>query len=214
MTPAALHPCSASRRQQRGVMLFISLIVLVAMTLAAVAMMRSVDTATLVAGNIGFRQSAVNAADQGVQNAYTWLGATVATAGINTDSAANGYSSSVPAGEAPDWYTNSASWLNAFAVPLTCPAMGLVGQDCGRNTVSYVIHRLCPVANCAPNATCGGVTNICGQTLTSTAISGEGVDQSAPNFFTTPPQTHYRITVRSVGPRASIAYVQTLLRSQ
>jgi len=40
------------------------------MTMAAVAMMRSVDTATVVAGNIGFRQSAVNAADQGVQAAY------------------------------------------------------------------------------------------------------------------------------------------------
>jgi len=80
--------------------------------------------------------------------------------------------------------------------------------------VSYVIHRMCPVANCAPNATCAGVTNVCGQTLSSTAVSGEGVDQSAPNFFTTPPATHYRVTVRSTGPRASIAYVQTMLRAQ
>jgi len=67
------------RRRQRGVTLFIALIVLVAMTMAAVAMMRSVDTSTVVAGNIGFRQSAVNAADQGVQTAFAWLGATVTT---------------------------------------------------------------------------------------------------------------------------------------
>jgi hypothetical protein len=40
------------------------------------------------------------------------------------------------------------------------------------------------------------------------------MDQSAPNFFTTPPQTHYRITVRSVGPRNSVAYIQTLMRGQ
>jgi len=201
------------RRGQRGVTLFIALIVLVAMTMAAVAMMRSVDTATVVAGNIGFRQSAVNAADQGVQAAFAWLGANVGGPGISNDNTANGYFSSVTAGEAPDWYTNSASWTNAFNLTLTCPATGRP-TDCAGNTVSYVIHRLCPVANCAPNATCGGVTNVCGQTLSSTAVSGEGVDQSAPNFFTTPPATHYRVTVRSTGPRASIAYVQTMLRAQ
>ena len=202
------------RRRQRGVTLFIALIVLVAMTMAAVAMMRSVDTATVVAGNIGFRQSAVNAADQGVQTAYAWLGANVGGPGISNDSPASGYFSSVTAGEAPDWYTNSASWVNAAALTLTCPATGSTTTDCAGNTVSYVIHRMCPVANCAPNATCFGVTNVCGQTLSSTAVSGEGVEQGAVNFFTTPPQTHYRVTVRSVGPRASIAYVQTMLGAQ
>jgi len=202
-----------TRRRERGVTLFIALIVLVAMTMAAVAMMRSVDTATIVAGNIGFRQSAVNAADQGVQSAYAWLGANVGGAAISNDNAAQGYFSSVAAGEAPDWYTNSTTWSNAFTLPLTCPATG-ANTDCAGNTVSYVIHRMCPVANCAPNATCGGITNVCGQTLSSTAVSGEGVDQSAPNFFTTPPATHYRVTVRSIGPRASVAYVQTMLRAQ
>ena len=202
------------RRRQRGVTLFIALIVLVAMTMAAVAMMRSVDTATVVAGNIGFRQSAVNAADQGVQAAYAWLGANVGGAGISSDNAPSGYFSSVGAGEAPDWYTNSASWASAFNLALSCPATGSTTTDCAGNTVSYVIHRMCPVANCAPNATCAGVTNVCGQTLSSTAVSGEGVEQGAANFFTTPPATHYRVTVRSTGPRASIAYVQTMLRSQ
>ena len=202
------------RRRQRGVTLFIALIVLVAMTMAAVAMMRSVDTATVVAGNIGFRQSAVNAADQGVQAAYAWLGATFKTPAINDDDVANGYFSSVAPGEAPDWYTNSASWANAFNLPLSCPATGSTTTDCAGNTVSYVIHRMCPVVKCAPNATCSGVTNVCGQTLSSTAVSGEGVEQGAPNFFTTPPSTHYRVTVRSTGPRASIAYVQTMLRAQ
>src|SRR3989454_12559750 len=109
---------SSLPRRQRGVTLFIALIVLVPMPRAAVAMMRSVDTATVVAGNIGFRQSAVNAADQGVQAAYAWLGATFKTPAINDDDVANGYFSSVAPGEAPDWYTNSASWANAFNLPL------------------------------------------------------------------------------------------------
>ena len=45
----------AGPRKQRGTMLIIALIVLVAMTLAGIATMRSVDTATVMAGNIAFR---------------------------------------------------------------------------------------------------------------------------------------------------------------
>ena len=43
--------------KQRGVVLFIALIALVAMSLAAVALVRSVDTATIIAGNLAFKQS-------------------------------------------------------------------------------------------------------------------------------------------------------------
>jgi len=53
-------------------MLIIALIVLVAMTLAGIATMRSVDTATVLAGNIAFRQSALNAADQVYRRASHW----------------------------------------------------------------------------------------------------------------------------------------------
>jgi type IV pilus assembly protein PilX len=203
----ALPRSSLPRARQRGVTLFISLIVLVAMTLAAIAMMRSVDTATVVAGNIGFRQSSVNAADQGLQAAYTWLGANIGTGGLSNDNAAQGYSSSVPNGEAPDWYLNAAAWPAPSAA-------NVLATDAAGNSVSYLIQRLCPVPNCSPNATCGGVPNVCGQTLSSMAVSGEGVDQSSPNFFSSPPQTHYRITIRSVGPRNSVAYIQTLMRGQ
>src|SRR5882672_3816297 len=62
-----------ARRDQRGTVLIIALIVLVAMTLAGIATMRSVDTATLLAGNIGLRQATSNAADQGIQAGVKWL---------------------------------------------------------------------------------------------------------------------------------------------
>ena len=44
-------------RAQQGVILFIALIVLVAMSLAGIALMRSVDTNVLIAGNLAFRQA-------------------------------------------------------------------------------------------------------------------------------------------------------------
>src|SRR5881409_243746 len=61
------------RARQVGTILIIALIVLVAMTLAGIATMRSVDTATITAGNIGLRQASVNAADQGIQAGVNWL---------------------------------------------------------------------------------------------------------------------------------------------
>jgi Tfp pilus assembly protein PilX len=57
--------------RQRGAILFIALIVLVAMTLAGIALMRSVDTNVLIAGNLAFRQGATAAGDYGVEDART-----------------------------------------------------------------------------------------------------------------------------------------------
>src|SRR5476651_696590 len=76
-------------RRQGGVVLLIALIVLVAMTLAGIGMMRSIDAETLVAGNIGFREAAVATADTGIESARTWLLANATS--LNADNAAMGY---------------------------------------------------------------------------------------------------------------------------
>ena len=197
-------------RAQRGVTLIIALIVLVAMTLAGVAMMRSVDTGSIVAGNIAFRQSSVHAADQGLQAGYAWVQANAGTATLYNDNnslgvGSVGYFSSAPSAE-PDWMSSN-SWNNAAVLNAGV-------ADAGGNVVYYRIDRLCPCPNTAPNATCGGgQTNLCGSTPDNAAISGEGVDQSAPSFFVQQPSTHYRVTAKSEGPRNSITIVQTLLRS-
>jgi flagellin-like protein len=50
--------------RERGVVLIIALIVLVAMTLVAIGTLRSVDTSNVVAGNLGFKQATLNGTDQ------------------------------------------------------------------------------------------------------------------------------------------------------
>lgn len=60
-------------RAQRGVVLLITLIILVAMTLAGIGMMRSVDTGSIIAGNMAFRQAAANAGEAGTQVAFNYL---------------------------------------------------------------------------------------------------------------------------------------------
>lgn len=193
-------------RAQRGVTLIIALIVLVAMTLAGVAMMRSVDTGTIVVGNIAFRQSSVISADQGLQVAYGYITAGAGGTSLYNDdnqpgAGSNGYFSSTPVNE-PDWMDPN-TWTNAAQLNAGTP-------DTSGNVIYYLIHRLCKDPNASNNAS----GQSCAATPDNTAISGEGIDASAPNYFTRPPATHYRITARSVGPRNSIAIVQTLVRTQ
>src|SRR4051794_33864237 len=52
-----------AHRRQQGVVLLIALIVLVAMTLAGIGLVRSVDTGNMVAGNLAFKQGATLAGD-------------------------------------------------------------------------------------------------------------------------------------------------------
>ena len=193
-------------RAQRGVTLIIALIVLVAMTLAGVAMMRSVDTGTIVVGNIAFRQSTVHSADQGLQAAYGFISANSgATVLYNDDNiigaGSKGYWSSAPANERSDWLMDNNKWVNAAQINAGNP-------DASGNVVYYVIHRLCKDPNVSNTAT------TCAATPDNTAITGEGIDASSANYFTRPPATHYRITAKSVGPRNSITFVQTLIRTQ
>ena len=66
---------SALRAGQAGVVLMMALIVLVAMTLAGIALVRSVDTSNIIAGNLAFKQAATNSGDTGIEAAAAWLNA-------------------------------------------------------------------------------------------------------------------------------------------
>jgi type IV pilus assembly protein PilX len=197
-------------RRQRGTMLIIALIVLVAMTLAGIATMRSVDTATLMAGNIAFRQSALNAADQGIQAGFLLLKTPLADLTKDAMGAAGiiGYYASISATE-PDW-SNPAVWTSTDRPPVKFNGGT---PDSAGNVVSFFVERLCTISDCKVGARCNGVDNYCGSTPTSATLSREGED----NFrvtpgITSPPQPHYRITARALGPRNSVAIVQILTR--
>jgi len=193
-------------RSQRGTMLIIALIVLVAMTLAGIATMRSVDTATVMAGNIAFRQSALNAADQGLQAGHALLSIPSPLSDLTKDgslwpAAAAGYYSSAPMTE-PNW-SDPAAWND-----IDRPAVKLNGgvPDAAGNVVWFIVHRLC-----LSDGPVGGA-NVCGSTPSMATLSMEGDDNFRAQAWTAVPQVHYRITARAVGPRNSIAIVQALAR--
>ena len=236
--------------KQRGVVLLLTLLILVAMTLAGIGMMRSVDTATVVAGNLAFKQATTNAADGGTSSGFNTL-ATVANTATAADKLVlgfdpgqpcpvglsvaiqgtycpagvivlNGYQSTpintcevtntcagtpkttagaaitgCPAGATqPQWYQCTGSWNGAPTVNIAATG----------TTVSYLIHRMCTLANQVPAvpdpATPGSQS--C-QTYTPSSTSKGGVIiPGIPSFY-------YRITSRSVGPRNTVTYTQTLV---
>lgn len=190
------------QKNNRGVILIIALIVLVAMSLGGIAIMRSVDSTTLIAGNLAFKQRALHASDTGVTAALNWLLANKAT--LASDNTGVGYYSSSP--ESFDW-ANAASWTNKT----------VVGTDAANNQVSYVIHRMCTCANTAYNGTCiaTGLANQCGidnPSATSNPTPLEGDTFRVDGIvFSVPGSVYYRVTVRTDGPRNTSSFIQAML---
>lgn len=187
-------------RRQQGVVLFISLIMLVAMTLAGIALIRSVDTTNLIAGNLAFKQSTLHAADQGVEQAYQVLFANGGTPNLNNDNGIPGLLSARPLIE-PDW-SNSADpiWVNAVTL----------AKDAAGNTVSYLIHRMCTESDTSYSGIKNGITNQCA--ISTSASSGGSSKGIAPGITVAAnPMLYYRITARAAGPRNTESITQTMV---
>ena len=185
----------------RGAVLFIALIVLVAMSLAGIAIMRSVDTATLIAGNLAFKQGTMQSSDNGIEQAYQWMLANRPT--LWSSNLGQGYNS----GYATPVWTSPATWTSAVTV----------GTDAAGNTISYQIHRMCNCADTLYNGVCAtGQSNQCaldnptGTGAPPPPSAGESFTVGAPGFLQDP-RVYYRITVRTQGPRNTVSYVQSMV---
>lgn len=197
------------RHRQDGVVLLVALIILVAMTLAGVALVRSVDTANVIAGNMAFQQSATNAGERSTEQALTRQ---ITTASEQT--LANGYlatrSDPNPANN-ESWeafwtrlLSENANLRACIAAPGAAGCATTPAPDAAGNTVQYIVQRLC--ANSGPAHT---ASNPCTQAPPS-ANSDEGFTPR-PDRPTPPKQVYYRITTRIVGPRNTVSYVQTIV---
>lgn len=195
-----LQPFSGknSRARQSGVTLLITLIVLVIMTLTAIALVRSMDTTNIIAGNLAFQQSATHSGDTGIETAIAWMQPNVSL--LQNDSFANGYSSSI---------TNPAAgqtWDSFFTTTLAGRTVTLAPDAVG-NTVTYAIERLCLTANILPTAVGAGCTVTPAAATTSTSSS----EDAGTVKLNASSQQYYRITSRTVGPHNSKSYVQAIV---
>jgi len=199
-------------RRQQGIVLFITLIVLVAMTLAAVALIRSVDTGTQIAGNLAFKQGATISADAGVEAARTWLLANGGTATVNNDSPTNGYyatsqdSLDILGTATPGNTSDDVDW-NASGNAAYADQAKTITADAAGNQIAYVINRLCTQALGVndPNNSCRTFqqTSSSGSTMSGGAYGGGALSGTL--------QTYYKVTVRVAGPRNTMSFVQVVL---
>ena len=194
-----------ARRAQQGVVLFVALIILVAMTLAGIALMRSVDTNVLIAGNLAFRQANTMYADTGVEAARAWLSANAAALNNNQPAGALHYWANYQEGinflgTATDTTLNY-NWSQAASVAAPDPAY----------TSSYVIHRLCGGAGAPSDAAARCMQASAGGGSGTSGLGTKGVVtygvQALPGVST----IYYRVTVRVMGPRNTLSYVQAIL---
>jgi type IV pilus assembly protein PilX len=180
--------------RQHGVVLLIALIVLVAMSLAGVALIRSVDTTVTVAGNLAFSQSAVQSADSGIVAAAKWLEDNNGGPTLSTTDESRGYFSAPPTRE-PDWH-DIANWTGNSVV------LNSGNADASGNVVRYVIHRMC----LTPDSSWNG--NQCGRFPTRSSREGGSQTTTSPPFEG-PPMLFYRITTRVDGPRNTVSVIQS-----
>lgn len=191
-----LAPLQGAVKRQRGVVLFIALIVLVAMSLAGIALVRSVDTNVLVAGNLAFRQGATAASDSPVQAARAWIVANATGSNLFSDSSSQAFFSTWQSAFNPDTY----DWKDATKAKS-------LGADAAGNTRYYVIHRMCSNSG-DPNA----ATNLCVKSAASGRGRGSFGAIAYPGLALEEAGSPvYRITARVEGPKNTVTMVQTVV---
>lgn len=219
---------AAPQGRQRGIVLVFALIALIALTMAAIAFTRTVDTGAIVAGNLSFNRASAAISDIGLEAARTALSTISldATCGVspcvwkNTETTGKGPPNGYWAANQPafDYRLGGAAggaynWTQSYLLnPATLPAVqqsALTGY-----TIRYIIHRMCGVSWSSDAAGNNGdpITADCVRdnvVLTGGAEKGSLdygnlLNQQQQNT-TTP---YYRVTLRVEGPRNSIAYVQ------
>lgn len=196
--PARLR--RATRQAQQGMVLLVALIVLVAIMVAGMAMMRSVDTATLVAGNLAFQQAATQASDKGVETAMAMLRQKLIDDTLSVNDVSNGYIATLQATDNPDPTTNQ-SWQAFWDANLKGIAYD-AGEDVYKNHVYFVVHRMCQ------NALPPGAGGQCVASPAVTTTTGNS-QEAGEIQLNSASQIYYRITVRVAAPRRTESYVQT-----
>lgn len=228
---------STSAARQRGLTMIIVLIALVSLAMAALALVRSVDTGTLVTGNLGFKQATTARADSAVEAAMTWVvtklnsaptdlydsrcssgcavaDTTTAYYATSLDSLdISGHSTDV-ARALVDWDSNGCAYATggSFATCLQAsPAVTVNGFS-----TRYVIARVCKTSG-DPNSS----SNNCAQP-TTVGATNQQINKGEIKYGMTTMLTGggsgaggsggtmmFRIIVRSKGPRNTVSYTET-----
>lgn len=199
-------------RHQRGVVLFIALIVMVAMSLAAIALIRSVDTTNILIGNLAFRQSSILPANMAVEQAAAALFPEAAPTGVPAIAdptadlpAENYFASWQNSDDARGVPTLLQTRTNAAALAKTLDALDNNNANvavANRTVVRYVIERMCLAPGPAKASNCDMMPP---KQNPGTTVHDESTATLNPIPF-------YRVTIRVDGPQNTSSFLQAMLR--
>lgn len=202
MTTMTSRARRAAPRSQSGVVLFIALIVMVALSIAGIALIRSVDTGLSVVGNLGFRQASIPPSTWAVENAISAM-FEAKKIDLEAVDAANNYFPyryEIKAGKSED--TMGVPYHLQGEKPSNYPSTFQKTNDGAGNTIRYVIERMCLDEGPATAANCD-------MSPPKKSEATTAMELTKPDLVRVP---FYRLTVRVDGPNNTTTYAQAMLR--
>jgi len=210
--------------KQRGLSLIFALLALLALSLGAVALVRSVDSGTTVLGNLGFKQETVASTERATQTAIEWLAANATSLDANntavgyyasaTDNLdATGQLSSHAGRVLVDWNGDTCAYASGTVTGRCTLAARTVTTASATEpvTLRYAIFRLCSATGSptAPGNSCAAPVN----SGAGVASDKGSLDYSKPAPLTGTAQgTYYRIVVQAVGARSTSSITETIVQ--
>lgn len=227
--------------REGGMTLMIVMIALVSLSMAALALIRSIDTSTLVMGNLGFKQATTARADSAAEVAMTYVSGKYAAAPTDlydsrcasgcssSDSTTAYYATSLDpldisghstnvARYLADWDNDGCAYATAGTYTLclkTSPPVTINGFE-----TRYLIARMCRTTG-DPNS----ATNSCSIPTTVGATRKQINKGEIKYGMTTMLKDSsggsggsgalqmFRIVVRAKGPRNTVSYTETYVSS-
>lgn len=215
-----IRPLSRRAGSQRGVVLLFSLIALVILLIAAVALVRSFNTSLFTAGNIAFKRDMQNQGERAMDKVLADFrsGGALAspTARANSDTTRH-YSATMLTTNAQGIPTALQSNTAYAAVASTSSDItptsdtSLAGQ--GISSIQYVVDRLCNASG--DETTLGPTACVIANNPTPAGTSSSNLQSAdrAPLCATcssaAPQGVVYRLTVKVNGPRGTTSFFQS-----
>lgn len=188
-----------SATKQSGVVLFITLVSLVIMLIASVALIRSTDTNLLISGSLAFKRDVVNQAERSMPSirAKFTTGALSVSAAKQADSVANDnyYATILPGSTLgiPNVLLNTTTFDAAMPNNNITYASGGI-------TIRYVIDRMCLATGQISPSNC---------TISKAGTDLGGGAKQILGKLTGEDGVVYRISLRATGPKNTEAFMQS-----
>jgi len=180
---------------QSGIILPITMISLLILLIASVALIRSTDTSLLIAGQIGFKRDAINQAERAIPEIKKIFdtGKLKVATDREEDLATSNYFATIQ--------TSNASGIPDQLFDDAFGTSNAITNDAAKISIRYLIDRMC--------LTEGPVTlNNCTTASSSSDVGGDATSlgQGKASGVDLPV---YRISIRVTGPRNTEAFLQS-----